>query len=147
MIISPFFMKLNFIKPEEAVRTFTQSIHGLGPGAKIAPVPNASAVLITGKAAFVRKLINQQKYIDVPTGNVATTWVSLKYADSEELATTLNEIMNTQQQRDTTAGVTKVGNVSGNANPRFPARQLLAWLCRHRQQEKTYRCKLSQIRV
>jgi len=113
-------MKLNFIKPEEAVRTFTQSIHGLGPGAKIAPVPNASAVLITGKAAFVRKLINQQKYIDVPTGNVATTWVSLKYADSEELATTLNEIMNTQQQRDTTAGVTKVGNVSGNAKPKVP---------------------------
>ncbi len=115
-----FFMKLNFIKPEEAVRTFTQSIHGLGPGAKIAPVPNASAVLITGKAAFVRKLINQQKYIDVPTGNVATTWVSLKYADSEELATTLNEIMNTQQQRDTTAGVTKVGSVSGNAKPKVP---------------------------
>ena len=115
-----FFMKLNFIKPEEAVRTFTQSIHGLGSGAKIAQVPNASAVLITGKAAFIRKLINQQKYIDVPTGNVATTWVSLKYADSEELATTLNEIMNTQQQRDTTAGVTKVGNVSGNAKPKVP---------------------------
>ena len=115
-----FFMKLNFIKPEEAVRTFTQSIHGLGPGAKIAPVPNASAVLITGKAAFVRKLINQQKYIDVPTGNVATTWVSLKYADSEELATTLNEIMNTQQQRDTTAGVTKVGNASGGIKPKVP---------------------------
>jgi len=115
-----YFMKLNFIKPEEAVRTFTQSIHGLGPGAKIAPVPNASAVLITGKAAFVRKLINQQKYIDVPTGNVATTWVSLKYADSEELATTLNEIMNTQQQRDTTAGVTKVGNASGGIKPKVP---------------------------
>ena len=58
-----YFMKLGFIKPEEAVRTFTQSIHGLGPGAKIAPVPNASAVLITGKATFVRKLINQQRYL------------------------------------------------------------------------------------
>ena len=115
-----YFMKLNFIKPEEAVRTFTQSIHGLGPGAKIAPVPNASAVLITGKATFVRKLINQQKYIDVPTGNIATTWVQLKYADSEEISTTLNEIMNTQQQRDTTAGVTKVGNASVNIKPKVP---------------------------
>jgi len=28
--------------------------------------------------------------------------------------------MNTQQQRDTTAGVTKVGNVSGNAKPKVP---------------------------
>lgn len=101
-----YFMKLGFIKPEEALRTFTQSIHGLGPGAKIAPVPNASAVLITGKAAFIRKLINQKRYIDVPTGNVDTTWVQLNYADAEEVATTLNEIMNAQQQRKTTAGVT-----------------------------------------
>jgi general secretion pathway protein D len=105
-----YFMKLDFIKPEEAVRTFTQSIHGLGPGAKIAAVPNASAILITGKSTFVRKLINQQRYIDVPTGNVATAWVELKYADSEEIAATLNEIMNAQQQSDTTAGVTKVGS-------------------------------------
>lgn len=109
-----YFMKLSYIKPEEAVRTFTQSIHGLGPGAKIAPVPNASAVLITGKATFIRKLINQQKYVDVPTGNVSTAWVQLKYADSEDIATTLNEIMNTQKQGETTAGVTKVGsNTSG----------------------------------
>ncbi|MGB2559800.1 MAG: secretin N-terminal domain-containing protein [Akkermansiaceae bacterium] len=110
-----YFMKLSFIKPEEAVRTFTQSIHGLGPGAKIAPIPNASAVLITGKATFVRKLINQQKFIDVPTGNVATAWVELKYADSEEVATTLNEIMNAEQQSKTTAGVTKLGNSGGQA--------------------------------
>ena len=114
-----YFMKLNFIKPEEAVRTFTQSIHGLGPGAKIAAVPNASAILITGKATFVRKLINQQRYIDVPTGNVATAWVELKYADSEDIAATLNEIMNAQQQSDTTAGVTKVG--AGNAKAGAPA--------------------------
>lgn len=110
-----YFMKLSYIKPEEAVRTFTQSIHGLGPGAKIAPVPNASAVLITGKATFIRKLINQQKYVDVPTGNVSTAWVQLKYADSEDIATTLNEIMNTQKQGETTAGVTKVGSNTGAA--------------------------------
>ena len=115
-----YFMKLGFIKPEEAVRTFTQSIHGLGPGAKIAPVPNASAVLITGKAAFVRKLINQQKYIDVPTGNVGTSWVQLKYADSEEVAATLNEIMNAQQQRKTTAGVTTAGTATRIQVPGLP---------------------------
>ena len=117
-----YFMKLGFIKPEEAVRTFTQSIHGLGPGAKIAPVPNASAVLITGKAAFVRKLINQQRYIDVPTGNVDTTWVALKYADSEDVAAILNEIMNAQQQRKTTAGVTTAGTAKRADIPNIPGR-------------------------
>ncbi len=115
-----YFMKLGFIKPEEAVRTFTQSIHGLGPGAKIAPVPNASAVIITGKAAFVRKLVNQKRYIDVPTGNVDTVWVSLKYADSEEVAATLNEIMNAQQQRKTTAGVTTTATRSAGNRPPVP---------------------------
>ena len=115
-----YFMKLDFIKPEEAVRTFTQSIHGLGPGAKIAAVPNASAILITGKSTFVRKLINQQRYIDVPTGNVATAWVELKYADSEEIAATLNEIMNAQQQSDTTAGVTKVGSTKPKVGSTAP---------------------------
>ena len=116
-----YFMKLGFIKPEEAVRTFTQSIHGLGPGAKIAPVPNASAVLITGKATFVRKLINQQKYIDVPTGNVATVWVSLEYADAEDVAATLNEIMNTRQQQNTTAGVTTAAPVGVGSNNKAPS--------------------------
>ncbi|MFK7912221.1 MAG: type II secretion system protein GspD [Akkermansiaceae bacterium] len=112
-----YFMKLGFIKPEEAVRTFTQSVHGLGPGAKIAPVPNASAVLITGKATFVRKLINQQRYIDVAAGNVATAWVQLKFADAEELATTLNEVMNAQQQRKTTAGVTTGATATRGRTP------------------------------
>ncbi|BDS05682.1 type II secretion system protein GspD [Oceaniferula spumae] len=112
-----YFMKLNFIKPEDAVRTFTQSIHGLGPGAKIAPVPNASAVIVTGKSSFIRKLVNQKHFIDVAAGNVSTVWVPMKYADAEVVATTLNEIMNSQQQRKTTAGVTTgaTGN-TGNRN-------------------------------
>ncbi|MBK1832223.1 hypothetical protein JIN77_15905 [Verrucomicrobiaceae bacterium R5-34] len=116
-----YFMKLNFIKPEEAVRTFTQSIHGLGPGAKIAPVPNASAVIVTGKSSFIRKLINQKQYIDVAAGNVSTTWVNMEYADAEEVAASLNEIMNSQQQRKTTAGVT-TGNRGNAQTPPTPSR-------------------------
>lgn len=117
-----YFMKLGFIKPEEAVRTFTQSIHGLGPGAKIAPVPNASAVIITGKSSFIRKLINQKQYIDVAAGNVSTSWVTMKFADAEQVSTTLNEIMNSQQQRQTTAGVTTGAGNTGNraATPPIP---------------------------
>ena len=117
-----YFMRLNFIKPEEAVRTFTQSIHGLGPGAKIAPVPNASAIIITGKAGFIRKLLNQKHYIDVAAGNVSTVWVNLRYADAEDVAATLNEIMNAQQQRKTTAGVTTAAAGGGSNRPPVPSR-------------------------
>jgi general secretion pathway protein D len=107
-----YFMRLNFIKPEEAVRTFTQSINALGPGAKIAPVPNASAIIITGKSTFIRKLLNQKQYIDVAAGNVSTVWVTLRFADAEDVAATLNEIMNAQDQRKTTAGVTNAATKS-----------------------------------
>ncbi|MGB0774395.1 MAG: secretin N-terminal domain-containing protein [Akkermansiaceae bacterium] len=111
-----YIMKLNFIKPEEALRIFTQSIHQLGPGAKLAPVPNASAIIITGKASFIRKLINQKYYIDVATGNLDTQWIPLKFADAEEVATQLNEIMNAQRQRKTTAGVTTGQSRASSSN-------------------------------
>ena len=122
-----YFMRLNHIKPDEAVRTFTLSLNGLDAGSKIAPVPNASAILITGKAALVRKLINQKRYIDVSSGLTDNTWVELKYADAEDVAATLNEIINSNQQSNTTASVTN-GSVSrnaagGNNTPPIPGTQ------------------------
>lgn len=115
-----YFMKLKFIKPEEAIRIFTLSVNALDAGTKMAPVPNASGIIITSRASFIRKLINQQKFIDVAAGNVSTSWVQLKYADSEEVATTLNEIMNAQQKRKTTAGVTTAGAGGGRPASRPP---------------------------
>lgn len=122
-----YFMRLNHIKPDEAVRTFTLSLNGLDAGSKIAPVPNASAILITGKAALVRKLINQKRYIDVSSGLTDNTWVELKYADAEDVAATLNEIINSNQQSNTTASVTN-GSVNrnaagGNNTPPIPGTQ------------------------
>ncbi len=108
-------MNLSYIKPEEAVRTFTQSINGLDAGTKLAAVPNASAVIITGKAGFVRKLIKQKEYIDVAAGSVDSLWVKMKHADAEEVAATLNQIMSSQKQSKTTAGVT-----TGGAAPKTP---------------------------
>lgn len=109
-----YFMSLSFIKPDEAIRTFTQSLHGLGIGTKIAPIPNASALIISGQASFVRKLINQKRYIDVPAGNVSTLWVPLQYADAEEVANSLNEIINNRQKSRTSASVTASQPVSNN---------------------------------
>lgn len=112
-----YLMKFDFIKPDEAVRTFSQSLHGLDPGAKLAPVANASAMFITGKGAFIRKLINQKQYIDVPAGNVENKWISMNHADAEEVAATLNEIVNASQQSNTTAGVTNNSVRRNNTSP------------------------------
>lgn len=115
-----YFMKFDYIKPDEAVRTFTQSLNGLDSGAKLAPVANASALIITGKSTFIRKLINQKEYIDVPAGNVENTWVEMKHADAEEVAATLNEIVNATQQSKTTAGVTNGGTARRANTPPIP---------------------------
>ena len=114
-----YFMKMKFIKPEDAIRIFTQSVNALDAGTKIAPVPNAAGIIITSRASFIRKLINQKQVIDVSAGVKDTVWVQMKYADAEEVAASLNEIMNAQQQRRTTAGVTtaRTTRTSGNRPP------------------------------
>ena len=54
-------MTLSFIKPAEAVNTFTQIVGQLGAYGSIAPVPNASAVVITENTSLIRKLIDLKK--------------------------------------------------------------------------------------
>ena len=64
-------MNLNYIKPAEAVNTFTQIIGQFGAYGSIAAVPNAAAVVITENTSLIRKLIDLKKEIDVPSSKVA----------------------------------------------------------------------------
>lgn len=108
-VVVSYVMNLKFIKPEEVVRTFTQIVGQLGPYGSIAPVPNASAVVITEKTSLIRTLIDLQETIDVPSQQVATRFIRVQYADVQELSDLLNEILNTQQQSQTTsAGLQRV---------------------------------------
>ena len=98
-------MNLSYIKPDEAVRTFTQIIGQFGAFGSIAAVPNAASVVITENTSLIRKLIDLKEEIDKPSSQVATRFITVKYADVTELATTLNELLGTQQNTSTTAGV------------------------------------------
>ncbi len=113
-----YFMKLDYIKPEDATRAFTQSLNGLDQGSKIAPLAHASGLMITGKSSFVRKLINQKKYIDVPAGSVDNKWIPVYNADAEEVAAKLNEIVNASQETNTSARVTT--NAPRGNTPQIP---------------------------
>ncbi len=110
-------MNLQYIKPEEAVRNFTQMVGSFSEGGKITPVPNAAAVIITEKTPLIRFLEEVRESIDVPSQSVGQRFISLIYADAEELAATLNEIMNSQQQAKTSAGVKKVSSNNNAARP------------------------------
>lgn len=100
-----FVMPLKYIKPDEIVRTFTQVIGQFGPYGSIAAVPNASAVVVTENSALIRTLIELKEQIDVPSAQVGTRFIKVAFADVEALAETLNQIVNSQQSQQTSAGV------------------------------------------
>jgi type II secretion system protein D len=105
-------MKLDHIKPDEAVRTFTQIIGQFGAFGSIAAVPNAAAVIITENTSLIRKLIDIRVEIDKPSSLVATRFINVKFADVTELATTLNEMLGNQQETKLTAGVQRAPQIS-----------------------------------
>jgi general secretion pathway protein D len=109
-------MNLQYLKPEAAVTTFNQVVGTFGQYGSIAPVANASAVIITENTSLIRRLIELKKEIDVPGGKVATRFVKVEYADVTELAATLNELFTSQQQAQRTAGVQRTGG-QPNAAP------------------------------
>jgi general secretion pathway protein D len=98
-------MTLSFIKPAEAVNTFTQIIGQFGAFGSIAAVPNASAVVITENTSLIRKLIDLKAEIDKPSSQVATRFITVQYADVTEIAATLTELLTAQQSAQTTAGI------------------------------------------
>ena len=115
-VVITYVMNLNHIKPDQALNIFTQVIGQFGAYGSIAAVPNASAVVITEKASLIKSLIDLQKTIDVPGSVQSTRWVTVQYADVTEIAGVLNEILNTQQQAQRTAGVQRTDG-SGGAPP------------------------------
>jgi type II secretion system protein D len=112
-----FVMLLDYIKPDEAVRTFTQVIGQFGAYGSIAAVPNASAIVITENTQLIRSLIELKERIDVPSAQISTRFVKVEHADVTELAETLNELLNTQQQQQRSAGVTRQGTTSSRNLP------------------------------
>ncbi|MFN6045374.1 MAG: secretin N-terminal domain-containing protein [Verrucomicrobiota bacterium] len=98
-------MTLNYIKPAEAVNTFTQIIGPIGAFGSIAAVPNASAVVITENTSLIRKLIDLKKEIDKPGSVQATRFFKVQYADVTEIAETISELLSAQQEGQKTAGI------------------------------------------
>ena len=98
-------MTLSYIKPAEAVNTFTSIIGQFGAFGSIAAVPNASAVVITENTSLIRKLIDLKKEIDKPGSVQATRFFKVQYADVTEIAETISELLSAQQEGQKTAGI------------------------------------------
>lgn len=108
-------MTLNYIKPAEAVNTFTQIIGQFGAFGSIAAVPNASAVVITENTSLIRKLIDLKQEIDKPGSVQATRFIKVKFTDVTELAETLTTLLTAQQSTQKTAGIQRIESPPGAA--------------------------------
>ncbi|MEN8693557.1 MAG: secretin N-terminal domain-containing protein [Akkermansiaceae bacterium] len=87
-------MQFDNLKPEEALRVFQQVMGtAAGNGRGITAVKNASSLIITENSALIRQMIKLKNGIDIPV-KVTEDWVTVIYADVEEIATLLNEIYN-----------------------------------------------------
>lgn len=122
-VVITYVMNLNHIKPDQALNIFTQVIGQFGSYGSITAVPNASAIVITEKASLISSLVDLQRTIDVPGSVQSTRWITVQYADVTEIAGVLNELLNTQQQSQRTAGVQRTDSGGGApaAAPGAPA--------------------------
>ena len=113
-------MKLNNLKPEEAVRTITQVIGQPGVAGSVSAIPHASAVVVSGNSSALRKIDLLRQEIDVPSATVGQTFVPVVYADVEELAAQLNEIFNEQTSQTNTSRVERAPQQQNNPVPGLP---------------------------
>lgn len=90
-------MPFTYIKPDEAIATFTQVIGQVNSYGSIAPVPNTASVIITENTSLIRKLITLKEEIDKPSSQVESRFFAVQYADVTELATTLNDLVGNQE--------------------------------------------------
>ena len=98
-------MQLSYIKPVDAQNVFTQIIGQFGAYGSIAPVANASSLIITENTSLIRKLIDLKKEIDKPGSVQGTRFIKVQYADVTEIADTLTTLLTAQQTGQKTAGI------------------------------------------
>ncbi len=93
-----YFMKLNYLAPQEAAQLFSTFISPPKVYTSFTPVPNVQAVLITENVPVIQKLIALQAMVDVPPAQVMTEFISLKRADAEKVAELLQTLIDQRKE-------------------------------------------------
>jgi general secretion pathway protein D len=87
-----YYMQLDYISPQEAAGIFLQVAPAHQYGGYV-PAPSAQAVVLTENVSVIRQLIALKELIDAPPARVATEWIQLNRADSDETAALLNKML------------------------------------------------------
>jgi general secretion pathway protein D len=97
--VASYFMKLDFISPDEALRSFQAVFGSVKPHGSIAVIDNANALIITENANLIKKLVEVKKSIDIPQASVSRKMIQLEHADAETLSQQINEIVSAQLEK------------------------------------------------
>lgn len=93
-----YFMKLNYLAPEQAAQLFQTFVSPPKAYTSFTPVPNVQAVLITENVTVIQKLIALQSMVDVPPAQVVTEFVTLKRADAEKVVEVLQGLIEKREE-------------------------------------------------
>jgi general secretion pathway protein D len=107
--IVSYFMKLDFLAPEDAATMFSGHV-GLGAYGRITAVTTPPGLLITESATVVKQLISIRDTIDVgDTGSsLVTKFIPIKYADAATIAQIIQATLTAQAQEKETKGVNTI---------------------------------------
>jgi general secretion pathway protein D len=107
--IVSYFMKLDFLTPEDAATMFSGHV-GLGTYGRITAVATPPGLLITESATVVRQLISIREAIDLgDTGSsLVTKFIPIKYADAATIAQIIQATLTAQAQEKETKGVNTI---------------------------------------
>lgn len=93
-----YFMKLNYLSPQEASQLFQMFVNPPKPYTSFLPVPNVQALLVTENVPILRQLIALQAMVDVPPAQVMTEFIELKRADAERVVELLQNLIDQRNE-------------------------------------------------
>lgn len=113
--IVSYFMKLDYLTPEDAAAMFSGHV-GLGAYGRITAVTNPPGLLITETATVVKQLISIREAVDVgDTGSsLVTKFIPVRYADAATVAQIIQATLTAQAQEKETKGINTIRGSAGS---------------------------------
>jgi general secretion pathway protein D len=113
--IVSYFMKLDYLAPEDAATMFSGHV-GLGAYGRITAVTTPPGLLITESATVVKQLISIRDTVDVgDTGSsLVTKFIPIKYGDAATIAQIIQATLTAQAQEKETKGVNTIRGTPGS---------------------------------
>lgn len=113
--IVSYFMKLDFLSPEDAAAMLSGHV-GLGAYGRITAVSTPPGLLITESATVVKQLISIRDAVDVGDSgsSLVTKFIPVKYADAATIAQIIQATLTAQAQEKETKGINTIRGSAGN---------------------------------